>query len=93
MAVRRVARSCGVGLLMLPLVAAVGCSRGGSARTDYFAARSVSRSASPGDGSTIAFGPGASGASWSAELSFAPVAGDGDLAAGPGPEPLIARRP
>lgn len=81
MGVNRTIRSAGLGVLLLGLLGAVGCSSGGSARADYFAARSISRGATPGDGSVVAFGPQAEGAAWTAELSFAPTLSAGDQAA------------
>ncbi|MCC7390228.1 MAG: hypothetical protein IT431_15845 [Phycisphaerales bacterium] len=77
----RTVRTAGLVVMFLGLGAAVGCSGGGSARTDYFASRAVSRGATPGDGSVIAFGPQAAGAAWTAELSFAPTLADGEQAA------------
>lgn len=80
MADNRTARSLGVGVLLLFLLGAAGCSSGGSARTDYFAARSISRSAQPGDGSIVALAPLGGDASWTASLTFAPSGDGGDLA-------------
>lgn len=74
-------RSAGLGVLLVSLLAGAGCSRGGSARTDHFTARSIAREASPGDGTVIAFGPEAQGAAWTAQLSFAPTLASSDLAA------------
>lgn len=82
MADNRTARSLGVGVLLVFLLGAAGCSASGSARTDYFAARSISRSAQPGDGSTIALTPYGRDASWTASLTFAPSGDVGDLADG-----------
>ena len=78
---RRTARATGLGVLLLFLAGAVGCSSGGSARTDYYAARSVGHGAQPGDGSVIGFGPGASDSSWTASLAFVPTGDGGDFAA------------
>jgi hypothetical protein len=81
MVVHRTVRSAGLVVLCLGLGGAAGCSGGGSARTDYFAARGIVRGATPGDGSVIAFGPKAAGAAWTAELTFAPTLAAGEQAA------------
>jgi len=82
MTTNRTTRTIGKGMLLLFLLGAAGCSSGGSARTDYFAARSITRSAQPGDGSVIAIGPRATDSAWTASLSYVPTAESGDFAAG-----------
>lgn len=81
MGATRTTRNAGVGASLLLLLAGAGCSTPGSARTDYFAARSISHTASPGDGSVIAIGPRTADAAWTAELSFAPTLDAGEVAA------------
>lgn len=68
-------------LFHLGLVAG-GCTSGGSARTDYYAARSIRRNAQAGDGSTVGIAPQAGSASWSASLTFVPIAHADGLADG-----------
>ena len=82
MATHRNTHSVGLGIgLLLSLLAlgAVGCSSG-SARTDYYAARSITRAATPGDGSIVSMTPHNGSASWSASLTLVPIADAGDFA-------------
>ncbi len=84
MAMHRNTRSVGLGLLLLSLLGlgAGGCSSTGSARTDYYASRSIHRPAETGDGSVVALSPQDGSASWSASLTFVPIADAGDFADG-----------
>ncbi|VAX35925.1 hypothetical protein MNBD_PLANCTO03-1400 [hydrothermal vent metagenome] len=84
MATHRNTRSAGLGVLMLSLLGfgAWGCSSGGSARADYYASRSIHRPAQAGDGSVVALSPKGGSASWTASLTFVPIADTGDFADG-----------
>jgi hypothetical protein len=80
MPARRTTAGSGLRALLLtgPLALA-GCTDG-SARHDYFASRAVTHTAQSGDGSVVSLAPGGPDASWTASLTFVPLAGAGDLA-------------
>jgi hypothetical protein len=77
----RLTRSAACGILAAGLgaLAAPGCT-GGSARTDYYASRSIVLPAETGDGSIIATAPEDPDAAWRSSLTFVPLSGEGDLA-------------
>jgi hypothetical protein len=84
MATQRTTRTAGLTVLLLAALGlgAGGCANGGSSRTDYYAARGVHRPATAGDGSIVATTPQSGGATWSASLTFVPIADAGDFADG-----------
>lgn len=79
---RQPARILTAGLGCLAILALSGCVGGGSARDDYYSARSIQFGADAGDGSVVAFGPAGDASTHAATLTFMPVGDGGDLADG-----------
>ncbi|MDQ7014034.1 MAG: hypothetical protein Q9O74_09085 [Planctomycetota bacterium] len=80
MAIRQSLKTAGQGTVVVVVVlAANGCATG-SARTDYFVARSAAHQATQGDGSLVEFTPDATNPTWSASLTYVPILDAGDLA-------------